>query len=152
MIIGVTSDVLCYALDTAYPEHRRCAPLLQRLRRNYRIAVSPTTVVETYRTLVRSQKWKPMEARRRLGLLLQHPYAVFLNETERVCSTALALASRHNIGSRNSLVIAGLISNKVPTLLTTDDELCSLAKIEWRGSTLAIRSPLRRSALRSTSN
>jgi len=152
MIIGVTSEVLCYALDAAYPEHRRCATLLQRLRRNFRIAISPTTVVEAYRALVRSQKWRPVEARRRLGLLLQHPYVVFLNETERVCSIALALASRHNLGSRNSLVTASLILNKVPTLLTTDDELCSLTKIEWRGSTLAIRNPLRRMVLRRASS
>jgi len=152
MILGVTSEVLCYALDGAYPEHRRCAALLQRLRRNFRIAVSPTTIAEAYRVLVRSQKWRPTEARRRLALLLQHPYVVFLNETERVCSIALALASRHNLGSAHSLVIASLISNKIPTLLTTDDELCNLTKIEWRGSTLAIRNPLRRAMLRRASN
>jgi len=148
MIFGVTSDILCYALDEAYPWHKKCAPLLQRLRRDFRIAISPTTVMETYRALVRSQKWRPAEARRRLGLLLQHPYVVFLNETERVCTVALALESRHDLGSKNSLVVAGLISNNIQTLLTGYEKLYSLTKIEWRGSSLSIRNPLKRSRVK----
>ena len=42
MITGVDTNILCYALDPAYPEHEKLKNLLIRLSPENRVAINPT--------------------------------------------------------------------------------------------------------------
>ncbi len=141
MITGLDSNVLCYCLDPAYAEHGRLKNLLIDLSSENRAAVNPTVIHEAYHALVFGQKWVPAEARRRLGMVLRHPYIEFYNQTRRVSEIALALASRHGLGGRDSLIIANFLAYKVPIVLTGDRALLALGEIAWREATLKLRGP-----------
>lgn len=142
MIAGLDSNVLCYCLDPAYPEHGRLKGLLLGLSPEKRVAVNPTVIHEAYHALVFGQKWVPGEARRRLGLVLRHPYIEFFNQTKRASMTGLALASKHGLGGRDSLILASFVTNNVPAFLTRDEELLRLGRVAWRENRLSIKDPL----------
>ncbi|MFQ6086047.1 MAG: type II toxin-antitoxin system VapC family toxin [Candidatus Bathyarchaeia archaeon] len=142
MTVGLDTNVLCYALDPAFPEHRECVGFLQDLRADRKVAVNPTVVHETYHTLVYRQKWVVDDALERLLALLRHPYVVFCSQTKRICTTALHLAVAHNLGGRDSLIIANYLLNDVPVLQTHDDELKGLGQIDWRGKSIKFVDPI----------
>jgi predicted nucleic acid-binding protein len=52
MIVGLDANIICYALDDAYPEHEKLKSLLIDLSPKNQIALNPTTIHETYHTLV----------------------------------------------------------------------------------------------------
>lgn len=108
-----------------------------------KIGLNPTIVHETYHTLVFSQKWVPAEARRRLLTTLQHPYVEFYNQSRRISVAALDIAANHNLGGRDSLVIANFMMNDVPILYTRDRELLTLERIAWKKSAISIEDPLK---------
>ena len=142
MIVGLDTNVLCYSLDPAYPEHKKLKNLLLNLSSENIVAINPTVLHETYHVLVFSQKWLPSEAKRRLQMLLQHPYIRFYNQTKRTCNVGLSLAVEHNLGGRDALIIANFIVNKVPIMYTHDNELLSLKEISWREWTIRFIDPL----------
>ena len=142
MIVGVDTNILCYSLDPAYPEHEKLKDLLLNLSPENRIAINPTIIHETYHTLVFSQKWLPSEAKRRLQMLIQHPYVAFFNQTKRTCVIGLNLAEKHKLGGRDALIIANFIANKVPIMYTHDEELLFLKKISWKNWMLTFKDPL----------
>ena len=144
LIFGLDTNILCYALDPAYVEHPRCRKILAKLGPKFCAALNPTILHETYHVLVFGQKWVPEEAEKRLRLLLQHPHVEFYNQTKRISLIALTLATKHGIGGRDSLIIANLLSNKVPVLYTHDDELIDLRKIDWGVSSLKFEDPVTR--------
>lgn len=148
MTAGLDSNVLCYCLDPAYPEHGRLRGLLMGLSSEERAAVSPTVIHEAYHALGFGQKWVPAEARRRLGMVIRHPHVEFCIQTKRVSETGLALASRHGLCGRDSLILAGFLANKVPVVLTRDEELLSLRRVTWREQRLRIEDPIEGSRLR----
>ena len=82
--------------------------------------------------------------RKEAALLLQHPHMEFYNQTKRISLTALALATKYGMGGRDSLIIANLLSNKVPVLYTHDDELIKFRKIDWGISSLKFEDPVTR--------
>ncbi|MCD6443910.1 hypothetical protein J7L70_02765 [Candidatus Bathyarchaeota archaeon] len=92
MLVGLDTNILCYSLDPAYPEHERLKGLLLNLSPEHRVAVNPTILHETYHTLVYGQKWVPSEAKRRLQMIIRHPYVLFFNQTKRTCIVGLNLA------------------------------------------------------------
>jgi predicted nucleic acid-binding protein len=59
VIVGLDANILCYALDHAYVEHKKTKELLLNLSSDNRIAVNPTIIHEAYHVLVYSQKWLP---------------------------------------------------------------------------------------------
>jgi len=142
MIVGLDTNVLCYSLDPAYPEHEKLKDLLITLSPDNRVAINPTILHETYHTLVFGQKWVSDEARRRLRMLLRHPYIEFFNQTKKICTTALNLAVKHELGGRDALIIANFVTNKVSTLYTHDQDLLALGKISWRDFHLVFKDPL----------
>ncbi|MFQ6075053.1 MAG: type II toxin-antitoxin system VapC family toxin, partial [Candidatus Bathyarchaeia archaeon] len=97
MAVGLDTNILCYSLDPAYPEHERLGGLLLDLSQDNIVSINPTTLHETYHTLVFGQKWLPSEAVRRLRMLLQHPYIDFHNQTRRTCVVALNLAVKYGL-------------------------------------------------------
>jgi predicted nucleic acid-binding protein len=142
MIIGLDTNILCYALDPAYPEHEKLKDLLFNLSTENRLALNPTIIQETYHTLVYGQKWVPGEAQKRLKMLLKHPYIEFYNQTKKTCTVALNIAAQHKIGGRDALIIANYITNKIPVLYTHDQELLTIKRITWKNFHLTIKDPL----------
>ena len=133
MTIGLDTNILCYALDSAYPEHKTLSNLLIELSPENTIAINPTVLHETYHVLVFFSEWLPQETAKKLSLLLKHPYIEFYNQTKKISQIALNLAAKHNIGGRDALIIANYLSNKIPTILTHDNEL--LAQKKFPGKT-----------------
>ena len=114
MIIGLDTNILCYALDPAYPEHDNVKDLLTNLSPENTVALNPTILHETYHTLVFSLEWFPEEAAGRLSMLLKHPYIEFFNQTKKTRRIALNFSVKHNLGGRDALIIANFLANKVP--------------------------------------
>jgi predicted nucleic acid-binding protein len=142
MIVGLDTNILCYSLDPAYPEHQKSKSFLLTLSPDNRVAINPTILHETYHTLVLSQKWVPEEAKRRLKMLLRHPYIEFFNQTKKTCSVALDLAVEYKLGGRDALIVANLVTNKVALIYTHDQDLLVLKKITWRNLHLTFKDPL----------
>lgn len=73
------TNVLSYALDPAFPEHKKASTILKQLSHQSRIALNPTVFHETYHTLVYKQKLMREDASDRLLSLIRHRDVVFLN-------------------------------------------------------------------------
>ena len=142
MIAGLDTNILCYALDRAYPEHKKLKNLLIALSQETSVAINPTTLHETYHTLVFGQKWVPNEARRRLKMLLKHPYIEFFSQTKKTSVIALDLSVQHKLGGRDALIIANFLANKVSIIYTHDQELLTLQKLSWKNFHLTFKDPL----------
>jgi predicted nucleic acid-binding protein len=142
MIAGLDTNILCYALDPAYPEHEKLKNLLIALSQENSVAINPTTLHETYHTLVFGQKWVSNEARRRLKMLLKHPYIEFFSQTKKTSVIALDLSVQHKLGGRDALIIANFLANKVSIIYTHDQELLTLQKLSWKNFHLTFKDPL----------
>ena len=142
MAKGLDTNILCYALDPAFPENLKCRKILLDASPENRLGINPTVLNETYHTLVFYQKWVPSEARQRLLTLLQHPHLEFYSQTRRISQIALDLAARNKLGGRDALIIANFLTNQVSTLYTNDRDLLKLGKVEWKKSVIALHNPL----------
>jgi predicted nucleic acid-binding protein len=142
VIIGLDTNILCYALDPAYPEHTHLSYLLLNLSPDNIIALNPTVIHETYHTLVNYSEWLPEETATRLSLLLKHPFIRFFNQTKQTSQIALNLSVKHNLDGRDALIIANFITNKIQTIYTHDQKLSNLKKISWKNIATNITDPL----------
>ena len=142
MTVALDTNILCYALEPAYSEHANLKGLLLNLSSDNTIALNPTVIHETYHVLVFNLQWLPEEAARRLYMLLKHPYVEFFNQTRIISRIALSLAVKHDVGGRDSLIVANFLTNKVPTMYTHDRQLLKLDKISWKNHSLAFIDPL----------
>ena len=142
MIFGLDTNIICYALDEEYPEHKKASNLLLNLSAENKIALNPTTIHETYHTLVFGQKWIQQDAAETLKMLLKHPYIKFLNQTLRSTTIALTLSVKHGLGGRDALIIANFLVNEVPIMYTHDREILNIQKISWKNFNLTFNDPL----------
>jgi predicted nucleic acid-binding protein len=140
--IGLDTNILCYALDPAYPEHKSLADLFKQLSPQNTVALNPTVLHETYHVLVFYLQWQPQEAAQKLSLLLKHPYIYFYNQTKQTTQIALQLAVKHALGGRDALIIANYLANKTPTIYTHDQTLLKIQNITWKQSTITFQDPL----------
>jgi predicted nucleic acid-binding protein len=140
---GLDTNILCYALDPAFPENPKSRKILLEASPDNRVGINTTVLHETYHTLVFYQKWIPSEARQRLLTLLQHPHLEFYSQTRRISQIALDIAARNKLGGRDSLIIANFLANQVPLLYTNDDDLLELGKLEWKKSVIRLDNPLK---------
>jgi predicted nucleic acid-binding protein len=92
VIVGLDTNILCYALDSSYPENQGVKNLLTTLSPTNLVAINPTVLHEAYYTLVYYLQWVPEEAAKRLTLILHHPYIEFYNQTQTTSQIALNLA------------------------------------------------------------
>ena len=143
MIAGLDSNILCYAMDPAYPEHEKVSGLLQNLSPDNAVALNPTVVHETYHILVFYLKWFPQEAAERLTKLMRHPHVQFFNQTRKTTQIALQLSVKYGLGGRDALIIANFFANKVPIIYTHDDELIKLKKITRQDTHITFQDPLK---------
>ena len=141
-MIGLDTNILCYALDPAYPEHDNVKGLLSKMSAENIVALNPTILHETYHTLVFSLEWFPEEAAGRLSMLLKHPYVEFFNQTKKTTQIALNLAVKHNLGGRDALIVANFLANKVSMIYTHDRELLKLQKLSWKNFSVTFKDPL----------
>jgi predicted nucleic acid-binding protein len=142
MIVGLDTNIICYALDEAYPEHKELRDLLLNLTPENKVALNPTTLHEAYHTLVFGQKWVPQDAGKTLKMLLLHPHIEFFNQTKKNCILGLNLSVKHNLGGRDALIIANFLTNKVPVVYTHDQELLKLKKLSWKTFSVTFKDPL----------
>jgi len=142
LVLGLDTNILCYALDPAFPEHGKMKDLLLNLSPDNKVAINPTILHETYHTLVFGQKWLPSEAGKRLQMLMRHPFVDFFNQTRRTCIIGLNLAVKHKLGGRDALIIANFIANKVSTIYTHDQDLLALGRVSWKRLHLKFIDPL----------
>lgn len=142
MIFGLDSNIICYALDEEYPEHKKAGILLLNLSAENKIALNPTTIHETFHTLVFGQKWIPQDAAETLKILLKHPYIKFLNQTMKSTTIALTLSVKHGFGGRDALIIANFLADEIPLMYTHDSEILKIQKISWKNSNLTFKDPL----------
>jgi predicted nucleic acid-binding protein len=142
MIVGLDANIICYALDDAYPEHEKLKDLLVDVSSENKIALNPTTIHEAYHTLVFSQKWTPEESANALRILLKNPYLEFFSQTIKTSAIALNLSVKHNLGGRDALITANYLANKIPIMYTHDKQLLKLEKITWKNTNLIYKDPL----------
>ena len=142
MITGLDTNILCYALDPAYPEHEKVKDLLVTLSPENLVALNPTVLHEAYHTLVYYLEWTPEEAARRLAALLRHPFIEFFNQTQKTSLIALNLSVKHDLDGRDALITANCIANKIPLIYTHDKQLLKLQKITWKNTNLTFKDPL----------
>lgn len=142
MIAGLDSNILCYALDEAYPEHKSVSNILVNLSPDNTVALNPTVLHEAYHVLVFYLEWFPQEAAERLLMLLRHPNVEFYNQTRKTTQIALNLAIKYDLGGRDALMIANFLANKVPVILTHDQQLLKLQKISWKNSQIKLTDPV----------
>jgi len=142
LLIALDTNILCYALDPAFPEHDKLQDLLLNLSQDFMVAVNPTVMHETYHTLVFRQKWLPEDAVKRLTMLMKHPFVKFFNQTKTVSIIGLRLAEKCNIGGRDALMIANYVANKTPTLYSHDTDLLEPEQIVWKRFKMTITDPL----------
>ena len=142
MTVGLDTNILCYALDPAYPENKSMRKLLLDLSPENTIAINPTVIHETYYTLVFYLQWLPQEASEKLSLLLKHPHIQFFNQTKQTSQIALNIAAQNNLGGRDALITANFIANKIPIVLTHDQDLIIKEKVAWKNFQIRFRDPL----------
>jgi predicted nucleic acid-binding protein len=143
VIVGLDTNILCYALDEEYPENKLLSDLLLKLSIENKIAINPTTIHEAYHVLVFGHKWYPDEAANAIRLLLKNPYIEFYNQTRKTSIIALNLSVKYKLGGRDALIIANFLANQTPTMYTHDKELLKLQKITWKNTNLTFKDPLR---------
>jgi predicted nucleic acid-binding protein len=142
MIVGLDANIICYALDDAYPEHEKLRDFLLDLSPENKIALNPTTIHQAYHTLVFSQKWTPEESANALRVLLKNPYVEFFNQTRKTITIALNIAVQYKLGRRDSLIVTNFLANQTPIMYTHDKELLKLQKITWKNTNLTFKDPL----------
>ena len=142
MTIGLDTNILCYALNSSYPEHEKVKDLLITLSPENLVAINPTVLNETYHTLVYYSEWVPEEAARRLTALLRHPYIEYYNQTQKTSLITLNLAVKNKLGGRDALITANYIANKITLMYTHDQALLKLQKITWKNTALTYKDPL----------
>ncbi len=143
MIAGLDANILCYALDDAYPEHEALKNLLLELTPENKVALNPTTIHESYHVLVHSQKWLPEKAAEVLITLISLPNTEFYNQTRKISAMALNLSVQYELGGRDALLIANFLANQIPILYTHDKQLLKNQKITYKNINLTITDPLK---------
>jgi len=103
------------------------------------IALNPTVIHETYHTLVFKARWNPEEASRALLDACSDPLNRFVNQTVRTTRLGLELATRHQLGGRDALILANLLGARIREFFTLDRGLIALKRVRFGKATLVIR-------------
>lgn len=142
MIVGLDTNILCYAIDEDYPENKQLNDLLLNLSPENKIAINPTTLHEAYHVLVFGERWYPDEAAHAIKLLLKNPYIEFYNQTKKTSIIALDLATQYKLGGRDALIIANFMANQTLALYTHDKQVLKHKRIIYKNMELMIKDPL----------
>jgi predicted nucleic acid-binding protein len=142
VFVGLDTNILAYAMDPAFGEHKRAALIFKRSSSEFIIAINPTVIHETYHTLVFKQKWPRQDAGHKLLSLIRQKNVVFLNQTKSISRNALYLANKYDLGGRDSLILSNYLLNKVSEMYTHDGNILKLKKIKIEDRELLLIDPL----------
>lgn len=142
-VSGLDTNILCYALDPAFPEHKKASGILKRLSPKSKIAINPTVIHETYHTLVYKQKWVREDASSRLLSLMQQKHVAFLNQTKSISRNAIHLANKYELGGRDSLILSNYLFNNITHMHTHDHKILDLGKIVVKERELEFSDPVK---------
>jgi predicted nucleic acid-binding protein len=145
MTVGLDSNIVCYLLDPAFPEHERLASFVESLSPQSTAAVNPTVLHESYHVLVYDRRLFRQDARTRLRTLLRHPFVEFFNQTKATSILAMNLAERYELGGRDSLMMANFLANHAREVYTHDSGLSTIGEMEWKGLRMMVSDPILRS-------
>lgn len=116
--------------------------LLTELAADNQIALNATVLHETYHTLVRRQRWMKEDAVNRLTALLRQTNVKYLNQTKSISLSAFLLAQKHDLGGRDSLILANYGYNGISVVYTHDRALLKLNSITVRKTKLTLEDPV----------
>ncbi len=134
--LGIDTSVLVAYLDRDHPSHRDTAWLASSA-----VALNPTIIHEAYHTLVFKMKWNGKEANTALLEACSDAHNVFLNQTLRTARAGLNLAVSYKLGGRDALILACLLTGGVEELVTFDQVLLRLKRVEYGKTDLTIKAP-----------
>ena len=137
-LIGIDTNILVYALDPTCPEHNEAKKTFL-LSEGW--AVNSTVVHECYHTLVFKRKISPVDSRLKIVGILKDPRTTFLNLTRSVSLLALDLATKMNLGGRDSLILGSYLHKHIPEIYSHDEELVELGKVSLSGRRIRIYRP-----------
>ncbi len=118
-----------------HPDHSRVKLLASKTH-----AVNPTVMHETYHTCVFKLSLDPKET---VKVLLSYlKFALCLPITEKTTELGLKLALEHNLGGRDSLILASYASSlQVNKFATLDGALLNIGQIKTGRKMLRISRP-----------
>ncbi len=134
--LGIDTNVLVAYLDRDHPSHKRTEWLA-----NQAVVLNPTIAHEAYHTLVFKMKWRAREASRVLIEASTDEQNLFINQTLTTTRAGLHIAIEHNLGGRDALILANLLTAGIPEFVTFDKTLIALKKIRYGKAILRIKRP-----------
>jgi predicted nucleic acid-binding protein len=139
-LIGIDTNILAYALDPTFPEHSKAK---KAILSSDGVAINSTVVHECYHTLVFRRKIPPTDSKLKIVELLKDSRTTFLNMTKGVSLFALNLATKMNLGGRDSLIIGCYLHNNVAEIYTHDEDLAKLVTINFKRRHIRIIDPIK---------
>jgi predicted nucleic acid-binding protein len=139
-LIGVDTNILVYALDPTFPEHAKAK---KAVLSSDAVAINSKVVHECYHTLVFRRKITPTDSKLKIVELLKDSRTIFLNMTKGVSMFALDLATKMNLGGRESLIIGCYLHNNVEEMYSHDEDLTKLATVKFKRRHARITDPIK---------
>ncbi len=151
MSVGLDTNIVCYALEPTFSEHKKAKSLIMNtIRSKQKISVNPTIIHETYHTLVYRQKWVPDDARTKIIAFIRQPQVVFQNQTKKISLLALRLAVNLKLRGRDSLILANMLERRIEKFYTHDEDILRLKALSIAGYSLLIEDPIAKRPRRSS--
>ena len=141
-VVGLDTNILCYALDPAFLEHKNSSSILKKISPEFKIAINPTVIHETYHTLVCKQNWLREEASHRLFSVINQRNVIFYNQTKLTSRNAMLLANKYRLGGRDSLILSNYLFNNVGLVYTHDSTILKLESILIGAREVRLADPL----------
>jgi len=138
-LIGLDTNILVYALDPTLPEHSKAKKVILS---SDGVAINSTVVHECYHTLVFRRKMPPTDSKLKILELLKDSRTSFLNMTKGVSLFALDLATKMNLGGRDSLIIGCYLHNNIAEIYSHDEDLTKLASLHFKRKHVRIIDPI----------
>jgi predicted nucleic acid-binding protein len=133
--LGIDTNVLVAYLDKDHPSHGETEGLADEP-----VALNPTIVHEAYHTLVFKMKWTPQDASDALMEACMDSRNRFINQTLKTTKMGLRLATEHNLGGRDALILANFLGARTSKFVTYDKALLALGLVKYGHAALSIRS------------
>ena len=125
----IDADILTYALFEKHDAHPYCWPLLQSaVYGKTRVAISTTSLLETYHALVGDYQVEKEEAAYKLDGITRSTKIRFLPLTVDIARKALEIAKCHNVRSFDANLIASAEGNEISVIISNDHHIVRLCK------------------------
>jgi predicted nucleic acid-binding protein len=140
VLIGIDTNILAYALDPTFPEHSKAK---KAILSSDAVAINSTVVHECYHTLVFRRKMPSTDSKLKIVEFLKDSRTSFLNMTKGVSLFSLDLATKMNLGGRDSLIIGCYLHNNVAEIHSRDAEIAKLGIVNFKRRHIRIIDPIK---------